>query len=312
MGRRRRSPAPCPAPPAPRPLPLAPGVLASALALILGASGCSASYRGERLFWHAQRLSAPIAANPGQAGPEQFARATEAFQEIVRKMPGTTWAAKSLAAIGSLQAMQQRFGEAMESYHAVLRDYGHERDTCLQTRIALAKLYELQNDWDRALAMYKELAVMHPWSRAALETPLYIGQWYEQHQDPARAEAAYRSAVSSYDRLLQDAPTNELTAQAKAYLALAHQELGQWQQSITILEELVKSPSGSTRPLALLTLGSLYQAKARRPEKAEAAYSVLAEEFPEHPFGKVAKLKLQHLHADLAPATQPIVAVSPK
>ena len=97
----------------------------------------------------------------------------------------------------------------------------------------------------------------------------------------------------------------------KGYLVLAYKRLGQWNDATKILEELVNMPAGTNRPLALLTLGAIYQTKLSNPEKAEAAYTKLVQEFPDHPFGKAAKAQLARMGVSVVPAQTPSPAPSP-
>ena len=280
-------------------------LLFSAVFLLL--SGCSIAYNGERLFWKATQLAAPIERDSSHATPDQFTNAINAFGAVIRNTPGTVWAARAQLAIGSLYAIEKQYPQAREAYGLVLRNYSDQKPLCLTARVAMAKTHELEQHWDEAVNVYREISEFHPWSRVGLEAPLYIAHRYEQLEKAQQAADAYRAAVSSYTTLIAQAPSPTLGLQAKGYLALAYQRLGEWSQEIHVLEELVEVPSGTNRPLALLTLGAIYQAKLGDKEKAEAAYTKLVKEFPEHPLGKVAKIRLEHLGISLSPVPPPSV-----
>ena len=262
----------------------------------LAVSGCSVSYSGERLFWKAEQVNAPVARAPGQASPEQFAAAIGAFERVVRGAPGTVWAARAQAAIGSLSALQRRYPEAREAYAAVLQNYSQQAELCLQARLAIAKTYELEQQWDEAVAAYEQVADFHPWSQPGLEAPLYVGSLYARQGKSEQATQAYEDAEVRYTRLIPETTTPEMAARVRSYLALAYQRLGQWDRAIEVLEGLAKLDTAAVnRPLILLTLGSIYQAKLSDQKNAASAYTALVNEFPEHPFGKLAKYKLEHL-----------------
>ena len=98
-----------------------------------------------------------------------------------------------------------------------------------------------------------------------------------------------------YTKLIADAPSAEQGAQVRLYLALAYQQLGQWDQAINVLQELAKRPTEANRPLVLLTLGTIYQTKLGNPQKAQEMYQTLLQEFPEHPLGQMARKQLEQL-----------------
>lgn len=281
---------------APRPTPRAPSV-ASALAVImaLALTGCSANYNGERLFWKADQLNKPIVKDPLHATPQQLAAATHAFERVIQKAPGTKWAAHAQLAIGLLYAIQKQYDKARETYALVPQNYHRYQDLCLEARLLIAKTYEVEQKWDEALAAYDQISTYHPLTTIGLEAPLYIAKLYTDHHREAEATEAYRRAVQFYIKLVPDAPTPEVTNQVKSYLELAYQGTGEWDKAIAMLQELSNNQVGVSRALSLLKLGTIYQTKLGNVAKAQAIYQALLKEFPDNPFGKAAKKRLEQL-----------------
>jgi tetratricopeptide (TPR) repeat protein len=275
------------------------------LSLVL--AGCSAAYNGERLFWKAQRLRAPLLKDPSRATPEQFAAAIAAFETVIRRTPETRWAARAQLAIGSLYAAQRQWDEARVAYALVVQNHHKWTPECLKARTATARLYEAEGRWEEAVGMYREIADFHTWSSLGLEVPLYIARGYEQRGRSREATDAYRRAVDEYTRWIAQAPSAQLGTQVKEHLALAHQRLGQWERALEVLTELASRETGVNRPLVLLTLGTIYETKMDDREKAQATFAKLLEEFPTHPFGELARAHLERLGA---PAGSPNVTVT--
>ena len=269
--------------------------------VLLLLTGCSATYNGERLFSKATSLYEPISKNPKAATPEQFAAAIGAFERVTLQARGTAWAARAHVSIGSLYAIQQEYGKAREAYGLTLQNYNQYKELCLTARTAMAKTYESEANWDEAVKAYRDIVDFYPWTKTGLESPLYIGAMYVKRQQPEQAKKAFESAVGHYSKLLPNAPNPEMGLEVKGYLALAYQQLGEWDHAIAVLEELAGVPNGVNRPLVLLSLGSIYQAKLGDTQKAQTAYSALVTEFPDHPLGKVAKTRLEHLAVSITP-----------
>lgn len=283
--------------------------LGGALLLSVLVSGCSVNYTGERLFWKAQRTAAPIlsAKNSNLLTTDQYTRAIRAYQRVVDKAPGTSWAARSQAAVGSLYAMQKEFAKAREAYRLVLQNYNDYQTLVLNARLAIGKSYETEQDWDEAVKMYREISDYHPWSQVGLELPLYIGGGYQHLGKSEEAVKAYQRAVSIYTSLIPDAPTPESTVQVKGYLAQAQLRSGQAGEAVKTLEELrATDEKGTNRPLVLLMLGSVYQAQLHDIAKAGEAYGQVVKEFPDHEWAKVAKAQLERLGLPIPPAAAPI------
>jgi len=271
------------------------------LAAGLISAGCSANYNGERLFWKAQRLNAAMA-KESQPSSEQTAAVVAAFNRVIQKTPGTSWAAQSHLIIGSLYATQKRYSEARETYHLLLQNYNQYKELSLSGRLAIAKTYEAEDNWAEAVKCYREISEYHPWSRMGLEAPVYIAAMHEQRQERDQAVRAYEFAVKRYSKMIPDSPNPDLGSQAKGYLALAYQRLGDWDQAINVLEDLSANVPETNRPLVLLTLASIYQTKLGSARKAEETYAKLLRDFPDHPMGKVAKAQLGNLWLGQPPA----------
>ncbi len=274
--------------------------------------GCSASYNGERLFWHAQRRATQaLGSNPAGATSEQFGQAIEAFDRVVRRSPGTAWAARAQLAIATLHAQQRDYVSARQTYDVILRNYGQYRDLGVSARLAIAKLYEVEQNWDAAQDAYWQLAEVSPWSPAGLEAPLYVAATFVKEGRAAEATAVFDKAIKHYTGLIQHAPTPEAVLHVKAYLALAYQRLGRWNEAAAVLEELAKATSGVNRPLVLRSLGTIYETKLHDTAKAQATYQALTEEFPNHQFGQAAKTRLEHLGIAILPQPSAAAPAAP-
>ena len=260
-------------------------------------TGCSVDYAGERLFWKAQQLYVPLVKNAQTATPDQYANTFRAFEAVVKKTPGTIWAPRAHLAIGTLYVLQKQYSQARQAYALVLQNYNQYKELCLNARVGIAKTYEVEQHWPEAANAYREIAEYHPWSPVGLQAPLSIARLAEQGKVTEPAAQAYQRAAQTYIKLLVDAPNPELATQVKSALVLAYQRLGEWEQAVELLQELADIQTGTNRPLVLMTLGAIYQAKLRNTGKAQAAYTKLAAEFPDHPFGKAAQAQLNQLGA---------------
>ena len=279
--------------------------------LLVVGGGCSASYNGERLFWHAQQLQRTIVKDPQHLSAPALEKAIAAFRQVIEQAPGTVWAPRAALAIGGLQAVQKHYDQAREVYTSVLQNYTQYPPLCLKARMALALIAQAEGKWEAAVKAYEELADYHPWDPPGLEAPLAIGMGYEKRGQHAQAVEAYEHAKHRYTKLIHEAPTPQFAMEAKAYLGLTHQQLEQWDEAVSIFEELVQTPATKlNRPLLLLSLGAIYQEKLHNPQRAQEVYMVLAEEFPQHAFGRVAKARLEQLGAPLPhPPSPPPPAV---
>ncbi len=281
---------------------------------VLVLTGCSASYNGERLFWKAQQVQAAAFKNKKEASqltPAGLTQIIRAYENVMHRVPGSIWAARAQGAIGTIYVTQKQYGNARDAYGLVVQNFSQFQEAALGARVAIAKTYELEQQWDEAITYYNEIADRYPWSEAGLSAPLYVAVLQGKYRTSELATQSYERAVGIYTKRFPDAPAPELAIRVKGYLAIAYQRLNDWNHAVATLEELLKVPAGVNRPLALLTLGIIYDTKLHMPEKAIAAYSQLLRESPEHPMGKLAKVQLERLNPSTkTDAAQAVPAIS--
>lgn len=273
------------------------------VAATLAAGGCSVNYQGERLFWNAEQAHRAALQDAAAASPAQLRAAIDAFERLARETRGTSWAGEAQMTIARLHASRGEFAPARERYELVLREYDQFAPLCLQARIALARSLEAEGRWADAVRVYEELPVRHAWTVPALEAPVYVAGLYDRLGRRQEAARAYTQAIELYLKWIAKAPTLELVASTKGYLALAYDRRGDWKAAIKTLEELARDPAAPNRPFVLMTLGSLYQTRAEDPERARKAYDELAEQFADHPLAKEAQVRLEHLGIGVQPAS---------
>jgi tetratricopeptide (TPR) repeat protein len=290
----KKQPAPVAVSPAGKRIGGAAGAFICIAVLAGSVGGCSPSYNGERLFWKAQQSSEAIVKDPAKATPQDYRKAIDGFQQVVTKVPGTTWAGKAQLAIGSLYALQKDFDKAREAYTLVLRNHGNQKEQALSARYAIAKTYELESRWDDAIKLYGEIADLHTWSRMGLEAPLYIGALHQKLNRTEEAAKAFDRAVRVYTKLIPEAPNPGMQSQLRGYVAAAYQQQGKYAEALAVLEEMARS-EGVNRPLLLMTIGSLYQVRLSSPEKAKETYLQVVNEFPNDPLAKTARERLAKL-----------------
>ena len=277
---------------------------------LLMLSGCSASYNGERLYWNAQQLERQITKDPGTATPAQYAKAVAAFERVIKEAPSTSWAAQAQFVIGSLQAVQKKYDQARASYALVLQNYNRFQQMALNARMAVARTYEEQEDWDAVIKAYRDIADYHPFSQPGVQVPFRIGAVLEAHGKPGQAAPAYESAVRAYQKLIAESPSPEMTIQLNGMLAAIYQKLERWDEAAKTLEEVAVIPEGVNRPLVLLTLASMYDNKLNDPERARHAYERMVTDFPTHPLAKAAKIQLDRINKHLSVSPAPVEPAS--
>ncbi len=269
------------------------GMVVLALGLAI-CSGCGPELTGKRLYMEAKEQLASIQ-DPAKASKELIAKPIQGFERVVQRAPGTVWAARADVTLGSLYASRGEYDRAQEAFARLTKDCGTYLDLCGTARLGIAKIYEAQNRWDQAIAMYDELAKQHPWAGPGLAAPLYVAGLYHDHGDEQAAKAAYERAAQFYVERVPQAPTAALKAQAQEYLISIYQRLHQWDKAIAALQELLQEPDGVDKPRVLMEIAAIYERDLKDASKAQDVYSEIVAKYPEDAMAEGARQRLEEL-----------------
>ncbi len=193
-----------------------------------------------------------------QMRKENFEKARKGYQEIQEKSPDKSYDAALMLRVADTYFGEEKYEEALVEYQNFLNYHPVNKDAVYaQFQIAMCSFKQLATiDRDpeptrTALKEFEKLLQRYPGSiydeagtkNAAIcrdrlaEYEFYVGRFYHKKK-------AYRSAVSRFEKLLQDYPGSSAEKQALYYDGLSYLELGEKAQARHALETLViKYPS---------------------------------------------------------------------
>jgi outer membrane protein assembly factor BamD len=198
---------------------------------------------------------------------EDFEQARKTYQEIQERSPDKSYDAAIMLRIADTYFGEEKYEEALVEYQNFLNYHPVNKDAVYaQYQIAMCSFKQLTTiDRDpeptrTALREFEKLIQKYPksiYEEAALknislcrdrlaEYELSVGRFYHKKK-------AYQSAVSRFEKLLQEFPGSSAEKDALYYAGLSHMELGQKKQARTMLETLAaKYPSMASEVSQLL------------------------------------------------------------
>src|SRR5690606_1229230 len=90
-----------------------------------------------------------------------YAEAEKEFSQFVRENPESPWVASAAYGTGAAQEAQNKLNEAQASYQNAAAAYANSA-IADDAKLALARIYELQDKPDQALRLYNELLAPAP------------------------------------------------------------------------------------------------------------------------------------------------------
>lgn len=164
--------------------------------------------------------------NVAEAPSEDIGEVVQAFEDVLKRAPGTFWAAYSLQALGEIYVAVGATNKARAAYEKITRDYDSFGGISTMAWIYLARTYESEGNWEEAQRIYQELlSVRYAWTPVWMEAPLYPGQLFERRNNYFRAKEAYERALIIFKKRLERAPTPDLEAKTRLYMQQAQEGL---------------------------------------------------------------------------------------
>ncbi len=231
----------------------------------------------------------------------QAPRALEIYQEISNRYPRSRELGKVNVAIGSIYLSQKRYDLAREKFKYVLNNYSDDEASCLQAQMSIAKAYELENNWHKAVNEYQWVVENFPNTLPALDIPMYIARYYESQQEHELARIAYDKAIKQYTTTVEQYPNSMVAVVAAQNMADIFVKQAQWPQAVETLQRLLTMDLPMPdRVKAYLTLENIYEEKLNDQQKALEIYAELLQKYPQLPFAASLEMKSQELQRRLA------------
>ncbi len=258
-------------------------------------TGCSQQYKAEKAFYWAAKYSEDIFKDPKNIPPFKFEKAKADFNDIITKYPQSPQAVEAHLLTANLFIVQGKFKEAISSYQQVQSLYKDNKDLQAKALISIASCYQQMNDWGTASKKFREAFEKYPDTKAGLQIPAFMLNYYLSKKDKANAAIAYQQAIQDYKKVMAGAsaiPQSEYSA--GNLLAEVYMRMGDWADLVSILNTmLTKYPKSPESPVWLMTMGATYDVKLKDQAKAKEKYQLIVEKYAKSPWAKEADKRLK-------------------
>jgi tetratricopeptide (TPR) repeat protein len=243
------------------------------LSLIFSLTGCSREYQSERHLYRATKLAKNILLAPDTIPPQEFNRAVDAYKSIFEKYPDTWSAKRARIALGSLYLSKKEFEKARAYFNRALEASTDNKNLCMEAQFAIAKSYENEGLWDKALIEYQKIMKDYPDSEMALALPLYI----------ASKNKDYASAIAYYAKIREENPKTLLGFKAENLIVTCYMKQDDWDNAVSSLERLAMDyPMARTIELTMRMILDICRDRLNAPERAISFFEKFLQEYPDH------------------------------
>ena len=232
---------------------------------------------GEAIFWQGEALFRL----------RRLEEARDRYARFLALRPASPYVPEALYARGLTELETGRADGAIDTFRDFLRDYPTHARAPTAAYSAARELIRAKR-WDDALALLTPYAKNYPGSPYIVETRYLLGV--------AQLEAGRPEGVRTLEQFIAQAPGSDLVPTARALAAEAQVKAGRPREALEQYQALVRAvPTHALAPQALYRMGEL-SLRLNRVTDAEAAWSTLRRDFPQHPLVGPAGLATARLH----------------
>lgn len=268
------------------------------LFLAFGIAGCSQEYQSERYLYKATKLARHIIMAPDSVPPQEFNKALNSYELVFTKYPNSASAKRARMGTGALYSARKEYIKAREAFNKALDLYPNDKAICVEARIAIARSYESQDLWDKALAEYKGIIRDYPHTETGLSLPMYIARRYEKEKDAVGTSNAYKEAIAHYKEISEKNPNTVLDFMAQDFIVMCYTKQENWIEAVNSLEKIVMEyPAAKTILSAMQMISNISVKKLDNPKKAIDIFNKFLARYPKHPINDSLKKGLEGLNS---------------
>ena len=274
-------------------------VLGSLCLLVSFLCGCADTrYMAEKLFYQAEKEAAKILKkDPRKVADLEYDKVVSLYQKVVDVAPLEAHGARAQFIIANIYTTQGKYREAQAELQEIIRNFSSSPNTAAKAQLTIGKLYEAQGKWDVAVREYEKLMDLYPLTNLGLNMPLYIVSYYQNKNDTAGEEKAYKQGVRHYKKVIQEFSDTDVVPALREYLASFHSSQGNFDKAIEVLDKIIQENPGSTPAMkALIAKGEIYNQGIEDNAKAIEVYEEFVERYPRYKNLVEVKLRVAALY----------------
>ena len=199
--------------------------------------------------------------------------AIEEYDQILRNLKGRDTLSRPTVMFnkGLVYLHQARYPEARQTLNEVKRRYPRFFERMPTVQFAIARTFELQDNWDRAETEYRFLINNFPTSEQSLSTYLYLIDRFAAQNRTTEADRMEIRAEAVYEDIAADHVGTPAEATALSYKAELLRRRKQWQPAANLLTDIFdRFPTTEVGFRNMVTAAVIYRDNLGQPRKADS------------------------------------------
>lgn len=241
-------------------------------------------YSQERALWWIQHDFQKINHPTSMENENVVNKIILRYQAFIRKHPKSNLAPKANLMLGNTVRLQNKYSEAREIFEEIVSNYRYNAEIAAQAEFGIAQSYENEDNWPRAVTIYRTIIRDYPLTVTGFSIPFYLGTFYQVRGLNSTAVTAYSEAVEFYQNISTSYPDSPLGLSALQMAIKSQLAIGRWMDAFyTAKEALLKYPLASSISETVQTIFDICVKNMNNPHLAVSVYKEFLERNPGHP-----------------------------
>lgn len=171
----------------------------------------------------------------------------------------------------SVYIEMKKYDEAKEVLNRLKDDYPEYFAQNAVAQYAVARIFDLQGNWDRAETEYRYLLENYEDSKEAMSTYLYLAGRLADKGRRMEAQRIEEEADAAYKRIIADRPGTQDEANAMTYQAELFRRHKDWPEAAAKLSEVFrKFPYSEVGYRSAIAAASIYRKELNEPQRSDS------------------------------------------
>ena len=241
-------------------------------------------YAQERALWRIQNDFKKID-NPASIENEFIVRKIfDRYQSFIKQRPKSQLIPKAKLALAKTLISQDKYSEAREILEEITKDYKYNTEVAAQAQYGIGQSYENENNWPKAVTIYRIIIREYPLTTTGFSVPYYLGNFYRSRGLNSTAVSAFNEAAEFYQNIAANYPDSPLGFTSLQMAVKCQIAQGQWTNAFFGARQIfLEYPVASSLLETIQMIRDISIKKLNNPRLAISTYNDFLNRNPGHP-----------------------------
>ncbi len=244
----------------------------------------------EQKVWKVHQQYFDIIKDPNVIPEQTFHDVIAGYQKIIDKYSQSHLTEGLRFLVGRVYFLRKDYETARKKFYEIIEIYPQKKELHAEAMAAVAKTYEVQDNWAQAYKIYDQILKSYPLTQAALGIPIYIANYHKSLNDYQKTVDAYETAIVYYRKIASENPGSLVGYNALRYLSNCYLDQKHWIEAINTLGEILQKYAQAeymtvqTVDMIIKTINIVSTYQLKDYDAAVHIYRGIIDQNPGHPF----------------------------